>query len=137
MLANGTESAQPLRKHAKTAEDKRDRGREVHTGCSGTERGAEGVLHHILLGGATRASHQLRRAESGGPRYRMSEGSSTADQARANLSPPYFDCDLGVEAPKDRGLRGHVTPARNALAERAQDGQRVGVVSAVGAPDYG
>ena len=51
--------------------------------------------------------------------------------ARANLpgrAPPDLNSDPCVETLEDRLLRGHVAPARDALAEGAQDGQRVGVV---------
>ena len=52
-------------------------------------------------------------------------------------APPDLDCDLGVDTARDRLLRGHVTLARDALAESVQDRQRVGVGSAMGAPDNG
>ena len=42
-----------------------------------------------------------------------------------------------METPKDRLLRGHVTPARDALAGSADKSQRVGMGSALGAPDDG
>ena len=80
-------------------------------------------------------------AEEGGKRRAKNvRGKSNRGPAGANLSggaPPHFDCDLVVVAPKDHLLRGHVTPARDTLAERAQDGQRVGVRSSAGAPDGG
>ena len=60
--------------------------------------------------------------------------------AGANLSGgalPRLDRDPRVKTLEDRLLRGQVTPARDALAESAQDGQRVRVGSAVGGPDDG
>ena len=70
----------------------------------------------------------------------MSEESSAAGQQERiclGRAPPDLDCDPCVETLEDRLLRGNVTPARDAPAESAQDGQRVGLESGIGAPDDG
>ena len=48
---------------------------------------------------------------------------------------PDLKCDAGVQSVKDNLSRSNVAFARNGFAERAQNGQRVGVRSPVGAPD--
>ena len=83
------------------------------------------------------------RREETGPRQGLGiqiqvDRESGHRPAGANLTcstSPDLKCDAGVQSVEDDLGRSDVAFARNGFAERAQNGQRVGVRSPVGAPD--
>ena len=65
--------------------------------------------------------------------WEVSHGPASADLSRA--ATPNLQGDARMEPVKNDFGRGNVAFARNGFAERAQNGQRVGVRSPIGAPD--